>query len=57
MALFLITSLGLLGRDKNAWFVSTRYIERLESLIGAKLVYGHDVECFRALKQSPEFYQ
>ncbi|RVX74086.1 hypothetical protein B0A52_01918 [Exophiala mesophila] len=48
---------GLLGRDKNAWFVSTRYIERLESLIGAKLVYGHDVECFRALKQSPEFYQ
>ncbi|KAL6249423.1 hypothetical protein RBB50_003276 [Rhinocladiella similis] len=47
---------GLLGRDRNAWFQSTTYIERLERVLNAKLVFGHDLECFRALKQVPDFY-
>lgn len=47
---------GLLGRDRNAWFQSTQYIERLEVVLGAKIIFGHDLEVFRALKQSPEYY-
>lgn len=52
----LITITGLLGRDRNAWYQSTLYIERLEVVLGAKIVFGHDMEAFKALKQVPEFY-
>jgi hypothetical protein len=51
-----ITVPGFLGRDRNAWFQSTLYIERLEVVLGAKIVFGHDMEAFKALKQVPEFY-
>lgn len=48
--------IGLLGRDRNAWFQSTQYIERLEVVLGAKIVFGHDLEVFKTLRQSPECY-
>ena len=47
---------GFLGRDRNAWFQSTLYIERLVAVLGAKIVFGHDMDTFKALKQVPNFY-
>ncbi len=49
--------IGLLGRDRNAWLQSTKYIRRIETVIGAKIVFGHDKEEFDKLKQIPEHYQ
>ena len=47
---------GFLGRDKNTWFQSLKYIQRLERVLDAQIVFGHDVEQFKTLKQSPEYY-
>ncbi len=55
--LTLLAHIGLLGRDRNAWLQSTKYIRRLETVIGAKIVFGHDKEEFEKLKQVPEHYQ
>ena len=49
-------AVGLLGRDKNAWVQSTKYISRLETVTGIKIVYGHDKGVFMELKQIPEYY-
>lgn len=47
---------GFLGRDRTTWLQSLTYIERLERLLDAKIVYGHDSECFYEMKQLPQFY-
>lgn len=53
----LTLDLGLLGRDRTTWFQSTTYLERVERVLKAKLVYGHDMGTFMSLKQIPEHYQ
>ncbi|OQV09145.1 hypothetical protein CLAIMM_13308 [Cladophialophora immunda] len=47
---------GFLGRDRTTWLQSLTYIERLERLLNAKIVYGHDAGCFYEMKQLPQFY-
>ena len=47
---------GFLGRDRNAWLQSTHYVERIEEVLKAKIIYGHDMPTFKAMKQIPEFY-
>lgn len=53
---YLTSTIGFLGRDRNAWLQSLHYIERIEEVLKAKIVYGHDMGTFMELKQLPEFY-
>lgn len=48
---------GVLTRDFNAWHRSRQYIQNLVQKKKAKVVLGHDVAYFRALKANPGFIQ
>jgi glyoxylase-like metal-dependent hydrolase (beta-lactamase superfamily II) len=47
---------GFLGRDRNTWFQSLKYIQRLERVLDAKIMFGHDMGVFKEYKQAPEYY-
>ncbi|KAM0226505.1 hypothetical protein ACHAQD_000427 [Fusarium lateritium] len=48
---------GAITRDFNAWHRSRLYIRNLAQKKKAKVVLGHDVAYFRALKANPGFIQ
>ncbi|KAI1025258.1 hypothetical protein LB504_009984 [Fusarium proliferatum] len=48
---------GAITRDFNAWHRSRQYIQNLAQKKKAKVVLGHDVAYFRALKANPGFIQ
>lgn len=48
---------GWLAREHNDWVRSTSMVDRLQRMLNAKILYGHDKEVAEELMAAKEFYE